>query len=197
MVIEMALKLNEKTHKRIESYKKELKEFKIFMLLLCVLFTIIALIELGIKSIWIFLIGWLILCIINGTISDLIQLIRLNKDISKKRVKKLDCTSIKPLRIKFVLDRYKHRSGSIKYIKIYYPDITLILPIKNSLYLQKPLFKSFKKTYDFNESTDKLLQVCANIKYLEKSKVIINSGLKFYKIIEECFQKKFIYTIEV
>ena len=126
MVITMSFKINEKTKKRIENYKNNLKKFKLLMFIIYFIFILFFLIEFKSENninLILILIGLIIvICIIDGTFKDLVNLVKLNKDINKKRIGKLTVTS-KPIKIKFVYNIYRRSYNvSIEYIKIYFKE---------------------------------------------------------------------------
>lgn len=203
VVITMSFKINEKTKKRIENYKNNLKEFKLFMFIIYFIFILFFLIEFkseNILNLILILIGLIIvICIIDGTFKDLVNLVKLNKDINKKRIGKLTVSS-KPIKIKFVYNIYRRSYHvSIEYIKIYFKDKTLILPFENDIYLERSIFYRFRRKYKLNELMNKLINdpIISKIAYLKKSKVILSGGLKYYKIINEWFSSKVVYSLDI
>ena len=201
VVITMSFKINEKTKKRIENYKNNLKEFKLLMFIIYFIFIIFFLIEFKSENILnLILIGLIIvICIFDGTFKDLVNLVKLNKDINEKRIGKLTVTS-KPIKIKFVYNIYSRSSNvSIEYIKIYFKDKTLILPFENDIYLERSIFNGFRRKYKLNELMNKLINepIISKIAYLKKSKVILSGGLKYYKIINEWFSSKVVYSLDI
>lgn len=203
VVITMSFKINEKTKKRIENYKNNLKEFKLIMFIIYFIFILFFLVEFKSENninLILILIGLIIvICIIDGTFKDLVNLVKLNKDINKKRIGKLTVTS-KPIKIKFVYNIYRRSYNvSIKYIKIYFKDKTLILPFENDIYLERSIFNGFRRKYKLNELINKLINepIISKIAYLKKSKVILSGGLKYYKIINEWLSSKVVYSLDI
>lgn len=199
----MSFKINEKTKKRIENYKNNLKEFKLFMFIIYFIIILFSLIEFksenNINLILIFIGLIIVICIIDGTFKDLVNLVKLNKDINKKRIGKLTVTN-KPIKIKFVYNIYSRSYNvSIEYIKIYFKDKTLILPFENDIYLERSIFNRFRRKYKVNELMNKLINepIISKIVYLKKSKVILSGRLKYYKIINEWFSSKVVYSLDI
>ena len=176
--------ISDKMNERIQNYKTNLKRGKVFETLSMVLVIVLSLklldgeIDRFLIAELLFIIVFLSL-LVRVFIKDLVQLRRLNTDIDNKRIKNIE--SSKPIDIKYKI--YKGRRSSrryLKYIKIKFSNVTLILPFRKTIYLG--YFGNYRSELDICK--EKLLKVNANLKYFEKSKVILSGASEYYEIIK-------------
>jgi len=185
-----------KTKERIENYKRQLKKGKVLTLVVFILLILMSstiLIDNNDDMVIAELIVIVImsLIILSGVLKDMIQLKRLNDDLNNNRYKRLESTYNKPINIKYKI--YKPNKSSrryLKYIKLYYSNVTLILPLEETYLLQTGLFRNLNYRLDLDRCKEKLFNISTSLQYLEKSKVIISGASEYYEIINECIISK-------
>lgn len=97
------------------------------------------------------------------------------RDIKLKRMSVIN----KPLkRVRIIYDQpgKYNRHRTLRYIKLYYDEITLLLPLKYP--------ESFIHV-DKSELYDELLSVKTEIKYLTKSKLVVQGGSRYIQIVKK------------
>jgi len=94
-------------------------------------------------------------------------------DIKNKR---LTVINEEPKRVRIVRDQPSKYSSTrtLRYIKVYYDNITVLIPYKN--------YECVLKPGNIREACQECMEIKTQLKYLTKSKIVVSGGDKFIKI---------------
>ena len=184
---------NKQLKNRINAFKAFLRLNGLSSILLSLLFIILLIF--GLKNQIENLIQRIIICIviilliriiIHGT-NDLLRIIQVNKDLKNNKYKVIN---EQPRKIVFVTVSFSRtrKRRYFNHIELYYKNIKLYIPIDDILVLRKRYFK--RTDIDIYKCKEECEKICCELKYLPKSRVVIDGAGKYYKIIDKYITSK-------
>lgn len=94
-------------------------------------------------------------------------------DIKNKRA---TIINEKPKRVRIIRDqptKYSNRR-TLRYIKLYFSDVSLLIPYKNYECIQKP--------HNIRKACQECMEIKSELKYLTKSRIVVSGGEKYIKV---------------
>ena len=94
-------------------------------------------------------------------------------DIKNKRA---TIINEKPKRVRIIRDqptKYSNRR-TLRYIKLYFSNVSLLIPYKNYECVQKP--------HNIKQACKECMEIKTELKYLTKSRLVVSGGEKYIKV---------------